>query len=165
MRHLLGLMLALVTSAALFFGAGLGVWRVSVLGRSATGLSLSALESTTNLVPLAALLGAGVLLGVVLLAPRASPLGTGLPGLALLGWSGVLVAHGKHALTYVPMAGSHFAAGFGILLGSGALALVGVIMTIPLFMPSRWRRTRYDEDDYVDVSAELGLAPYEPGLP
>ncbi len=163
MRHLLGLMLALAVSAALFFGAGLGIWRISTLGRSATGLSLSALGSVSNLVPLAALLGAGLLLGMALLVPRASPLGTGLPGLALLGWSGLAVMRGRHALTYVPMAGSHFAAGFAGLLTSGALALIGAAMIIPLFVPSRWRRAESEDDDYddddIDVPYELGLVP------
>lgn len=160
MRHLLGLMLALATSAALFFGAGLGIWRISALGRSVTGLALSALETSANLVPLASLLGAGALVGVALLAPRLSPLGTGLPGLALLGWSGLLLLRGKHALTYVPMAGSHFAAGFDILLGSGALALIGAAMAVPLFLPSRWRGVRFEYDGYdIDVPHELGLVP------
>jgi hypothetical protein len=160
MRHLLGLVLALATSAALFFGAGLGIWRISALGRSVTGLALSALETSANLVPLASLLGAGALVGVILLAPRLSPLGTGLPGLVLLAWSGMLLLRGKHALTYVPMAGSHYAAGFGTLLGSGALALVGVVMTIPLFLPSRWRGANSDPDGYdIDVPYELGLVP------
>jgi hypothetical protein len=162
MRHLFGFVLALAISAALFFGVGLGIWRISALGRSADGLSLSALGTTANLVPLAALLGAGLLIGAALLIRRASPLGTGLPGLALLGWSGVLVMRGRHVLAYVPMAGSHFGAGFAVLLGSGALALMGAVMIIPLFLPSRWRRAELD--DYIDIPAELGLVPYEPGL-
>lgn len=163
MRHLLGLMFAVATSAALFFGAGLGIWRISAVGRSGTGLGLSTLGSTSNLVPLAALLGAGLLVGVLMLVPRASPLGTGLPGLALLGWSGVLVMRGHYALTWIPMAGSHFATGFADLLGSGALALIGTVMIIPLFVPSRWRRFESEVDDYdlddIDVPAELGLVP------
>lgn len=162
MRHVLGLILALATSAALFFGAGLGIWRFSVLSRSASGVGLSGLGTTATLVPLGALLGAGLLLGVLLLTSRASPLSTGLPGLALLGWSGLLVTRGMHAIAYVPMAGSHFAAGFTLMLSSGALALLGAAMIAPLFVPSRWRRFESEDDDYdddIDVPAELGLVP------
>ena len=163
MRHILGLILALAMSAALFFGAGLGIWRISALGRSSTGLSLSGLGSPATLVPLGALLGAGLLLGVLLLTSRASPLSTGLPGLTLLGWSGLLIIRGRHAMTYVPMGGSHFAAGFTLMLGSGALALLGAAMIIPLFVPSRWRRFESEVDDFdqddIDVPSELGLVP------
>jgi hypothetical protein len=163
MRHLIGVILALAMSAALFFGAGLGIWRITALSGSASGLGVGALGSTTNLVPLAALLGAGLLLGVLLLVPRASPLGTGLPGLLLLGWSGWLVVRGKHVLTYVPMAGSHYAAGFTAMLGSGVLIFLGLAMIVPLFVPSRWRRATTEVNDFdggdIDVPAELGLVP------
>jgi hypothetical protein len=163
MRHFFGLILALAMSAALFFGAGLGVWRISSLTASGAGVGWSGLVSTANLAPLAALLGAGLLLAILLLVPRTSPLSTGLPGLVALGWSGWLVARGKHALTYVPMADSHYAAGFALMLNSGALALIGVVMIIPLFVPSRWRRAESEVDDYndedIDVPSELGLVP------
>ena len=70
---------------------------------------------------------------------------------------------GKHALTYVPMAGSHYAAGFALMLTSGALALLGVMMVIPLFVPSRWRRAESEVDDFndddIDVPSQLGLVP------
>ncbi len=94
---------------------------------------------------------------------RVSALAPGLPGLALLGWSAMLLLRGRQALTYLPMAGSQEAAGFTVLLASGALALAGAAMIIPLFMPSRWRSTAtetedYDDDDYAATTA-LGLVP------
>jgi hypothetical protein len=163
MRHLLGFLLALAMSAALYFGAGLGIWRFSTWHGAGSGLSLHALASEPNYVPLAALLGAAAMLGILLVQHRVPALATGLPGLALLGWSGLVVGRGKHALSYIPLAGSHYAAGFTILLESGIAALLGALMIVPLFLPSRWRGRDVEIDEFggedVDVPAALGLVP------
>jgi hypothetical protein len=163
MRHLVGLVLALAMSAALFFGAGLGVWKFASLHPASTSAAVHILASQSGYLPIAALLGTAVLLGILLVAPRVSPLGTGLPGLVLLGWSALILLHWSHALTYVPMPSSHYAAGFSAMLTSGVLALLGMAMIIPLFVPSRWRsgQVELDEyaDEYMDVPSAIRMAP------
>jgi hypothetical protein len=163
MRHLIGFVLALVMSAALFFGAGLGVWKFASLHTASTSAALHTLASQSAYGPIAALIGTAVLLGILLVAPRVSPLGTGLPGLVLLGWSALTLLNWNHALTYVPMTGSHYAAGFTAMLTSGVLALLGAAMIIPLFVPSRWRSAQVELDEYAaedaDLRTAIGLAP------
>lgn len=162
MRHMVGLVLALDLCAALLFGGGWGVWRISAVHGG--GLTdASALASAHNLLPVLALAGTGLLLGILLVVRRVSPLATGLPGIALVGWSFLVVLHGARALRFVPFAGDHFATGFTTMLGSGAAAVIGIAMLVPLFLPHRWRRRRTEDeelyDEEVDVPAELGLVP------
>jgi len=162
MRHITGFVLALILPAALFFGAGWGISKFSAMQAGHGTRALSAWANLHNALPLAALIGTGLLIGILVAARPVSALAAGLPGLALLGWSALVLVRGKQALNYLPMSGSHFAAGFTALLSSGALALVGAAMIIPLFMPSRWRG-RGEEveelDDEYATSAELGMVP------
>jgi hypothetical protein len=102
------------------------------------------------------LLGAGLLLGIMMAAPVISPAGPGRPGVVLLAWSALLVLDSRRALQLIPLHGHAFAAGFASMLGSAILALAGLMMVIPLFGPSRWRR-EYAEEDYTDVPAAIGL--------
>lgn len=161
MRHIAGLFLALAISAALFFGGGWGIYRFSLAADR--GLqSAHALTDLHNVLPLAALLGTGLLLGILLAVRRVSALATGLPGLLLLGWSGLVIVRGRHALSYVPMQGSHYAAGFTTMASSGVIALLGAGMIIPLFMPARWRSASTEVEEYDDdfsVNSALGLVP------
>jgi len=153
MRHLLGVVLALVMAAALFVGAGWGVAKATSLHASG-----SSLTSTHGLIALAALVGVGLILGILLAVPGISPLATGLPGIGLLGWTALLAVSTKRAEHLIPLRAHTFAFGFGIMLTSGVLALAGAVMIVPLFIPSRWRR-RYvdDEDDYADEPSGIGL--------
>lgn len=162
MRHMTGFVLALILSAALFFGAGWGISKFSAMQAGHGTRALSAWVSLHNGLPLAALLGTGLLIGILLAARPISALATGLPGLALLGWSGLVLVRGSQALSYLPMSGSHFAAGFSDLSSSGALALAGTAMIIPLFMPSRWHgsgKEVLELDEEYATSSELGLVP------
>lgn len=162
MRHVTGILLALALSAALFFGAGWGVDKFAVLQAGHGTSGLTPWTSLHNVLPLAALLGTGLLLGLLLAVRRVSALAAGLPGLALLGWSGMVLLRGHRALTYVPMAGSHEAAGFIAMLTSGALALAGAALIIPLFMPSRWRAIATEVEDYdneLTATSALGMVP------
>ena len=52
--------------------------------------------------------------------------------------------------------GTGYAAGFTTLLASGVLALIGAVMIVPLFVPSRWRRRAYDDDD-ISMPEAIGL--------
>lgn len=161
MRHLTGFLLALALSVALFFGAGWGVAKFAVLRAGHGSSGHSTWMSLHNVLPLAALLATGLLLGLLLAVRRVSALATGLPGLALLAWSAMLLVSGQAALSYMPMTGSRPAAGFTALLTSGALALAGAAMVIPLFMPSRWRTPDADAEEFDDdsVTSALGLVP------
>jgi asparagine N-glycosylation enzyme membrane subunit Stt3 len=153
MRHLIGLVLAVLAGAALFLGGGWGVNKIATL--HASGASLA---STHGIIALAAAGGVGLLLGILLAVPAISPLGAGLPGLALLGWSALLVVSQGRATRLIPLPGHSFAAGFASLLTTGVLALLGAVMIVPLFVPSRWRRRyREDDDDFDGQPSEVGL--------
>jgi hypothetical protein len=151
MRHLFGVVLAMVTGAALFVAAGWGVAKITSLHDR--GMILT---STRGLAAVAALLVVGLLLGILLAVPGVSPVSTGLPGILLLAWSALLVVSTRRATRLIPLQGHSFAEGFGSMLTSGVLALIGAVMIVPLFVPSRWRR-RYAEDDYADEPSEIGL--------
>lgn len=151
MRHVYGAVLGVVILAVLFLAAGWGVAEIAAL--HSRGLTLT---STHGLVALAAVLGAGLLLGVALAVPGISPVAAGLPGLLLLGWSALALVSAGRATRLIPLPGHSFAAGFASMLTTGVLLLVGAVMVVPLFVPSRWRRGPADYD-YADDPSEIGL--------
>jgi hypothetical protein len=164
MRHLVGFVLAVVTSAALFFAVGWGVTQITALHGQGTGLGPDhALASTHGIAAMVAVLGTGLLLGLLLAVPWFSPLAAGLPGLVLLGWTALLIMHSQYTLRYLPMPGSSFAGGLVYLLVHGVLGLVGAAMIVPMLVPSRWRRTAYyaadEEEEDLSVPSALGLVP------
>jgi hypothetical protein len=146
MRHVTGIFLAVITAPVLFAGAGWGTERIGALRAAHASLA-----SRSGGLALAALVGAGLLLGILLVAPRVSPLATVLPGLGLLAWSAYMAMNAGAASRLVPMHGQAAGIGFRSLLASGILAMIGALMVIPLFVPSRWRRRRaagyYEDDD------------------
>jgi hypothetical protein len=146
MRHLIGLILAIALAAAVFFGGGWGAEHVAALAGHSVGL-----PSRTGLIGLAAMLGAGLLAGILLVVPAVSPLATGLPGLVLLGWTALLAVSAHRALAWIPLQAHTFGAGFRVLLLDGTLAFIGIAMIIPLFLPGRWHGTPRDDDDDFDV--------------
>ncbi len=146
MRHFIGLILAIALAAAVFFGGGWGAEHVAALAGHSVGL-----PSRTGLIGLAAILGAGLLGGILLVVPAVSPLATGLPGLVLLGWTALLAVSAHRALAWIPLQAHTFGAGFRVLLLDGTLALIGIAMIIPLFVPGRWLGTPGDDDDDSDV--------------
>jgi hypothetical protein len=156
MRHLLGVLLAVAMGAALFFGTGWGMARIMAM--HARGASMA---TAPGLMALGTVLGTGLLLGILMSAPGISPLGAGLPGLGLLAWSALFVLSARRAIQLIPLHGHSFATEFGSMLTTGVLALVGIMMVIPLFVPSRWRRPYRGEDDedYVDMPSAIGLVP------
>jgi hypothetical protein len=153
MRHLLGLLFAVLAAAALFFAASWGF-------RQLAAKPAPALTSPHGMAALAAVAGTGLLLGLLLCIPWVSPLAAGLPGLLLLGLTGALVGSAQTLLRYLPMKSTSFGSGFQLLLTHGVLALAGLAMIVPLFVPSRWHRYREaDEemDDEVTMAAATGL--------
>jgi hypothetical protein len=100
-----------------------------------------------------ALLAVGLIAGILIALPMISPLASGLPGLVLLAWTGLYLFSVRHAVQYIPLKSHSYGAGFEALLFDGVLALAGLAMIIPLFVPSRWR-TR-------PAAAVVSPAPYE----
>jgi hypothetical protein len=150
MRHLIGLVLALTTAAAVFFGAGWGAARILAAHAHKTSLI-----SVSGGLVLAALLGTGLLVGILVAAPLVSPLGAGLPGLIFLGWSAVEVVSAHRALRLVPLSGMDASSGFRAMLTGGMLALLGAVMIVPMFVPSRWRRREPADEFAAPATAQL----------
>ncbi len=147
MRHLIGVLLAIVMAAAVFFAASWGYLKLlsgpaqaSRLGAAANGGSL--LHHQTVIEGFAALLAVGLLAGILIAVPWISPLASGLAGLVLLAWTGLYLDSVRRAVRYIPLKTQVYGAGFEALLFDGVLALAGLAMIIPLFVPSRWRRRR-----------------------
>ena len=159
MRHLVGVVLAIVMAAAVFFAAswgylrlGLGSARPAIL----PGGGGSLFSDRDLLEGFGAVLGVGLLAGIMMAAPRISPLASGLPGLALLGWTGLYLGSVRRAVQYIPLKTHSFGMGFETMLFDGVLAMAGLAMIIPLFVPSRWRRPRVATPapgPYADLSA------------
>ena len=102
MRHVIGFFLALVMAAVLYAGAGWGAGRIEAL--RAHGVSLA---TGPGLVALAVLAAAGLLVGLLIAVPAASPLAAGLPGLSLLAWSAYLAVRPKAAERLIPLSAAH----------------------------------------------------------
>ena len=159
MRHLYGIALAVVLSAAVFFGGGWGFHRLhsTVPTPMATDLPASGgslLNATGLMLGLAVLLGVGLLAGLLLIVPWVSPLAAGLPGLGLIAWTALYVVSVTKAIHYIPMRGQAYGAGFEAMGISGVLGLAGIVLLMPLFIPSRWKRDLLAEDEYADEALE-----------
>jgi hypothetical protein len=142
MRHLVGVVLAIVLAAAVFFAASWGYLKL-LIGPTPPGTlpggGGSLLHNHAVLEGFGALLGVALVAGLLIAVPRISPLAAGLPGLALLGWTGLYLFSVRHAVQYIPLKTRPYGSGFEAMLFDGVLALAGLVMIIPLFVPSRWR--------------------------
>jgi hypothetical protein len=160
MRHLVGVMLAIVMAAAVFFAASWGYLRLLIgpagLGRLPAGGG-SLLHNHAVLEGFGALLGVGLLAGLLMAVPRISPLAAGLPGLAMLAWTGLYLFSVRHAVQYIPLKSWAYGTGFAALLFDGVLALAGLAMIVPLFVPSRWRgrREASEPEPYAGTTASF----------
>jgi hypothetical protein len=147
MRHLMGVVLAIVMAAVVFFAASWGYLKLLIgpAGSGSGGLPAgggSLLHNHAVLEGFGALLGAALVAGLLIAVPRVSPLAAGLPGLVLLAWTGLYLSSVRHAVQYIPLKSKSYGAGFEAMLFDGVLALIGLAMVIPLFVPSRWRSRR-----------------------
>ena len=142
MRHLVGVVLAIVLAAAVFFAASWGYLKL-LIGPAPPGAlpggGGSLLHNHAVIEGFGALLGVGLVAGLLIAVPRISPLAAGLPGLVLLAWTGLYLYSVRHAVQYIPLKSRPYGSGFEALLFDGVLALAGLVMIIPLFIPSRWR--------------------------
>jgi hypothetical protein len=146
MRHFSGFVLAIVAALAIFFGGGWGYLRLLQVPTAHESLAAlpggggSLLHDHKVLYAMAALAGVGLLIGLLMAVPWVSPLATGLPGLALLALTGLYLTRVHRAVQLIPLRTRPYGLGFEALLFNGLLALVGLAMIVPLFVPSRWRR-------------------------
>ncbi|TDE28371.1 hypothetical protein E1295_42535 [Nonomuraea mesophila] len=144
MRHLAGLLLGLVVTAAVLAGGG---WAVH---QAVGGPVATAPDSQTLWIALGSMAAVGLVVGLVV-AGRVSPLATFLPSMVLLAWTVVYALDVNRALSFVPDEPSmhqlvrEAGAGARTLLTTGVFALLGVALFIPVLMPSRW--SRGDDDD------------------
>lgn len=157
LRHLIGLGLAIGLAAAIVFGGGWGVAKMTALAAQGTSLT-----SVTGLSALGALLLTGLFLGILLVAP-VSPVSTALPGVALLGWTALFALNTSLASRLMPLRTSQIAAGLHLLLADGVLALLGMMLICPAFVPTRWRPA--SETDLGLDRGSGGDDDEAPGLP
>jgi hypothetical protein len=153
-RHLIGIGLAVVISAAIFFGGG---WAFSRLFTRNQGAEWSLPAGGGNFMSnsvvtsgLAAMAAVALLIGLALVIRWVSPLATGLTGLVLLAWTALYVVSPERAVRYIPLKAHSFGLGFAGLGTTGILGAAGVVLVMPLFFPSRWRRPVIDDADVED---------------
>jgi hypothetical protein len=161
MRHLIGTLLAVVMAALLFFAGAWGYLRLTTLTSPLSRMPAgggSLLSDHHMLVGLAAVAGTGLLAGILIAAPRISPLAAGLPGLLLLGLTVLYLVSVRHAVQLIPLKSHPYGAGFEAMLVHGILGAAGLAMIIPMFVPSRWRARREPEPEVA------GDTEYIPGF-
>ncbi len=153
MRHRIGIILAVIMTGVLFFPGAWGYLRLLRLPASADQVSQlpagggSLISDHNVLIALAAITGTGLLAGILIAVPRISPLAAGLPGLLLLGWTGLYLANVRQGVDLIPLRSDPFGAGFEAMLFNGILGMAGLAMIIPMFVPSRWRVRRTDKSE------------------
>jgi hypothetical protein len=155
MRHWIGMILAAVMAGVLFFAGAWGYLRlIRLAGPVSQHLPAgggSLISDHSVLFSLAAIAGTGLLAGLLIAVPRISPLAAGIPGLLLLGWTGLYLASVRHAVSLIPLKSDTFGAGFEAMLFNGILGTAGIAMIIPMFVPSRWRSRRISPDEAAEA--------------
>ena len=160
MRHLIGTGLAVVVSAAIFLGGGWAYGRLFAAGLAAGHQNLSGrsfVSDSSVTIPLGVMAGVALLIGLALLIRWVSPLATGLPGLVLVASTVLYVVSPARVVRYIPLKAHDFGVGFEDLVTTGILGAAGVVLVLPLFFPSRWRRPAVDgaggADDPIEATA------------
>ena len=124
MRHLIGILLAVVMAAVLFFAGAWGYLRLTALTAPLSRLPAgggSLLSDHHMLAGLTAVAATGLLAGILVAAPRISPLAAGLPGLLLLGLTALYLVSVRHAVHLIPLKSHPYGAGFEAMLVHGIL--------------------------------------------
>ncbi|MFI7464829.1 hypothetical protein ACIBUQ_21355 [Nonomuraea sp. NPDC049377] len=159
LRHLAGLLIGVVVTAAVLGGGG---WAVQQALASAA-ITPPPPDNQKMWIALGAMAAVGLVVGLVV-AGRISPLATFVPSMVLLAWTVVYALDTGRALSLIPDAASvhqivrDAGAGDRTLLTTGVLALLGVVLFIPVLMPSRWSRPHddLDDDDDYETTREGG---------
>ncbi|MFI6925715.1 hypothetical protein ACIBIZ_37630 [Nonomuraea spiralis] len=154
MRHLAGLLIGVVVTAAVLGGGG---WAVQ---QALTAAATTPPPDPQKLwIALGSMAAVGLVVGLVV-AGRISPLATFVPSMVLLAWTVVYALDTARALSLIPAEASvnqivrDAGAGDKFLLTTGVLALLGVVLFIPVLMPSRWSRPHDDDDDDYESTPE-----------
>jgi hypothetical protein len=143
MRHVYGVVLAVVMAAAVFFAASWAYMRVAITRSELGANAPSSLIHNAHITEgVGILLAVGLVAGLLMAVPWISPLASGLPGLALIGWTALFLFNGPEAIKYIPLKDYYEGAGFEALLVGGLLGAAGLAMIAPMFIPSRWRLRR-----------------------
>src|SRR5689334_4629324 len=132
MRHLIGIVLAIVMAGVLFFAGAWGYLKLTTgpLRVLPPGGGGSLLSDHHVLLAMAAVAGTGLLAGILIAAPRISPLAAGLPGLVLLAWTVLYLAGVHRAVQLVPLKSHPYGAGFEAMLAAGILGAAGLAMIV-----------------------------------
>ncbi|GAA2646588.1 hypothetical protein [Nonomuraea recticatena] len=155
MRHFAGLLLGVIVTGALLVGGG---WAAQQALTVAPGTAVP-VTGTRLWIALAAMAVIGLVLGLVVVG-RVSPLATFVPSMVLLAWTVVYALDVNRALSFIPDEASMHqvvldaGAGNVTLLTTGVYALLGVLMFLPVLMPSRWSRRHDDLDDDYEEAQE-----------
>ena len=163
MRHRIGMVLAVIMAGVLFFPGAWGYLRLLRMPAAAGQLAQlpagggSLISDHNVLIAFAAMAGTGLLAGILIAVPRISPLAAGLPGLMLLGWTGLYLVSVRQAVDLIPLRPDPFGAGFEAMLLNGILTAAGLAMITPMFVPSRWRARS------TDASEAAGTGEFIPG--
>ena len=165
MRHRIGIVLAVIMTAVLFFPGTWGYLRLLRLPAPADQLSGlpagggSLISEHHVLLALVAVAGTALLAAILVAVPWISPLAAGLPGLLLLGWTGLYLASVRQGVDLIPLRSDPFGAGFEAMLFNGVLGAAGLAMVVPMFIPARWRtRPATETEDFTEPAPEPDLA-------
>jgi len=165
MRHRIGIVLAVIMTAELFFPGAWGYLRLLRLPAPADQLSGlpadggSLISEHHVLLALVAVAGTALLAAILVAVPWISPLAAGLPGLLLLGWTGLYLASVRQGVDLIPLRSDPFGAGFEAMLFNGVLGAAGLAMVVPMFIPARWRtRPAAETEDFTEPEPEPYLA-------
>ncbi|WP_378788061.1 hypothetical protein ACFMQL_29675 [Nonomuraea fastidiosa] len=155
LRHLAGLLVGVVVTAAVLGGGGWAVRHALDVAAATT------VDEKTLWISLGSMAAVGLVVGLVT-AGRISPLATFVPSMVLLAWTVVYALDVNRALSFIPSGQSMnqivLEAGEGArtLLTSGVYALLGVALFIPVLMPSRWSRQQDEYDEEYETSRQGG---------
>jgi hypothetical protein len=145
-RHTFGLILGVILTPALAYGAGWGYTRAGAFYDSIN----QTITDRTRLYGAFALMAAvGLVMGIVVLARWASPFVSLIPALAFIGWTVYFLVAPKSALEVpdrLPPAGELDTA-LRVLLGYGVFGLMGFALLVPTWAPGRWGRHRDDDEE------------------
>ncbi|MFI6502495.1 hypothetical protein [Nonomuraea typhae] len=153
MRHFAGLLLGVVVTAAVLVGGGWAVQQALTAGQAVPP------GGQRLWIALGSMAAVGLVVGLVV-AGRVSPLATFVPSLVLLAWTVVYALDPGRALSLVPNQPTmHWlvneaGAGNKTLLSTGVHGLLGVVLFIPVLIPSRWARRDDELDEEYEPSQE-----------
>src|SRR6202046_1686755 len=151
-------------AAVLFFAGAWGYLRLTVLTTPLSKLPAGSLLSDHHMLfGRPAVAGTGLLAGILIAAPRISPLAAGLPGLLLLGLTALYLVNVRHALHLIPLKSHPCGAGFEAMLVHGILGAAGLAMIVPMFVPSRGRARRQPEPKS-ELIVDAGYIPGSGGI-